>query len=185
MLLALDDNLLQSVDELFSPLFGEDVLEELLGLVNSVGHLLSSLLGDSVLEIVDLASSLLLSLVTRWGVSVGLRLGSTSLVVGSAEDLVLLLSERSIGVSGAVEVLSVALELLLCLALVLLLLLLSLLLLLLSLVIGGASRSGVALVVSDPTQSVCGKMMYCDRGLTGQNGDRPWGCIGSHFHLDP
>jgi hypothetical protein len=121
-------------------------VKELLGLFDGIVELFSVLLGNSVLEILSLSSGLVLGR----SVSVGLGLGRASLLVGSASDLVLLLSERGVGVSRVVEVLSVRLQGILGLALVLLLLLLELLLLLLSLVVCLASGSRVALSVDDP-----------------------------------
>jgi hypothetical protein len=151
VLLALDDNLLQSVNELLPSLLGEGIVKELLGLFDGVVELFSVLLGDSVLELLSLSSGLVLGR----SVLVGLRLGRASLLVGSASDLVLLLSERGVGVSRVVEVLSVRLQGFLGLALVLLLLLLELLLLLLSLVVCLASGSRVALSVDDPVCQWC------------------------------
>jgi hypothetical protein len=146
VLLALDDNLLQSVDELLPSLLGESLVEELLGLLDGIVDLLSVLLGDSLLELLSLVSGLVLV----GCVSVGFRLGGGSLLVGSAGKLVLLLGEGSVGVSRVVEVLGVRLQLTLGIALGLLLLLLQLLLLLLSLVVCLAGGSRVALVVGDP-----------------------------------
>jgi hypothetical protein len=114
------------------------------------------LLGDSLLELFGLVPSLVLGIfrvvghVGSVGLPVGLGLSLGSLVVGSAEDLVLLLREGSVGVSVVVEILSVGLELVLGGTLGLFLLLLSLLLLLLSLVVNVTGRSSVALVVGDP-----------------------------------
>lgn len=150
VLLALDNDLLQSVDELVSPLLWEGIVEEVSGLVEGVRHLCSSLFGDTVLELLSLASSLTLGVVAGRGLLVGLGFGGTSLLVGSAQDLVLLGLEGSIGVSRAGEVLGLVAELALGLLLVLVSLSLSLLLLLLSLVVGRAGRSGVALGVDDP-----------------------------------
>jgi len=62
VLLALDNNLLQSVDELLPSLFGEDIVDELLGLLDGVVDSLSVLLRNSVLELLGLASSLVLGL---------------------------------------------------------------------------------------------------------------------------
>jgi len=146
VLLALDDDLLQSVDELLPSLLGESLLEELLGLLDGIVDLFSVLLRDSLLELLGLVSGLVLGRC----VSVGLGLGGGSLLVGSAGKLVLLLGEGSVGVSRVVEVLSVRLQLALGIALGLLLLLLELLLLLLSLVVCLAGGSGVALVVGNP-----------------------------------
>jgi hypothetical protein len=156
VLLALDDNLLQSVDELLPSLLGEDIVNKLLGLLDSIVELLSVLLGDSLLELLGLVSGLLLSIfgivghVGSVGLPVGLGLGLGSLVVSSAEDLVLLLREGCVGVSVVVEVLGVRLDLLLGGTLGLFLLLLGFLLLLLSLIVCVTGRSSVALVVGDP-----------------------------------
>ena len=120
------------------------------------------LLGDSLLELLGLVSGLVLGIfgivgqvgsvghVGSVGLPVGLGLGLRSLVVGLAEDLVLLLREGCVGISVVVEILGVRLELLLGGTLGLFLLLLSLLLLLLSLVVDVTGGSSVALVVSDP-----------------------------------
>lgn len=156
MLLALDDNLLQSVNELLPSFLGEDLVDKLLGLLDSVVELLSVLLGDSLLELLGLVPGLVLGIFGIVGhvgsvrLPVGFRLGLGSLVVSSAEDLVLLLRQGSVGVSVVVEILSVRLDLLLGGTLGFFLLLLHLLLLLLSLVVGFTGRSTVALVVSDP-----------------------------------
>jgi hypothetical protein len=152
VLLALDNDLLESVDELLPSLLGESVSEDVLGLLDSVIDLLSVLLGDSVLELLGLASGLVLGLTLAGDIVsvVGLSLGRLSLLVGLAGNLVLLFREGSVGVSGVVEVLSVRLQGLLSVTLGLFLLLLSFLLLLLSLVVCLTGRSGVALGVLDP-----------------------------------
>jgi hypothetical protein len=110
------------------------------------------LLGDSLLELLGLVSGLVLGLTLAGDITsvVGLGFGGRSLLVGSVSELVLLLSQRSVGVSRVVEILGVRLDLLLGGTLGLLLLLLSLLLLLLSLVVSGTGRSGVTIGVLDP-----------------------------------
>lgn len=124
MLLALDNDLLQSVDELVPSLLWEGIVQDLLGLLDGIVEPLSVLFGNSVLELFSLASSLVLGLALAGCVSVGLGLGGASLLVGSTGNLVLLLSERGVGVSVIVEVLGVRLQGALGIALVLFLLLL-------------------------------------------------------------
>lgn len=148
VLLALDNNLLESVDELVSSLLGEGVLDDLLGGVDRVGGGLSVLLGDLLLELVGPVSGLSLGLVS---VDVGrVGVGLVGLLVGGAGDLVPLLSERSVGVSRGVEILGVRSGLVLGLGLDVLLLVLEVVLGLLSLVVGLTGGSGVALMVGDP-----------------------------------
>jgi hypothetical protein len=152
-----DTHLLQSVDELLPPLLGERILDDLLGSVNSSASTFSVLLWNLLLELVGLVSSLVLG-ITR--VVVGtLLLSSVLLVLSSAEHLVLLLREGSVGVSVTGNILGVRLDLLfkttlgrglgLSLVFSLVSLLLGLLLLLLSLVVGLAGRSGVTGRVGD------------------------------------
>lgn len=143
MLLALDDDLLQSIDKLVPPLLGEGIVQEVLCFVKGVRHLGASLFGDSVLEVFRLATGFARDFVLRWGLGPSCAL----LLTRSAKKLILLVLERGVGVSRAVEVLSVALELALGLTLALVPLLLSLLLLLLSFFVSGARGSGVALAV--------------------------------------
>lgn len=151
VLLALDDNLLQSVDELLSSLLGESILNDVLRGVDGVGSSLSVLFRDLLLELVGLVSSLVLSLVS---VDVGgVVVGLVGFSVGLTSDLVSLFSERSVGVSRVVEVLGVRSSLVLGLVLELILLLDSLLFGLLSLVVSLTRRSRVALGVGDPTTS--------------------------------
>lgn len=157
VLLALDDDLFQSVDELLPSLLGEGVLEELLGLSHGVVEPLSVLLRDSLLELLGFASGLVLGFTLTGCVSVSLGLGGGSLLLGSASKLVLLLREGSVGVSRVVEVLGVRLQLALGITLGLLFLLLGFLLLLLSLVVCLSSRSRVAILVNDPVCQRDGK----------------------------
>lgn len=148
VLLALDDNLLQSVDELLSSLLWESIGNNVFGSIKGVRSGSSVLLGNLLLELVGLFSSLALGLVSVniWSVAVGL----VGLLAGSAGDLVSLLSKRGVGVSRSVQVLSVCRGLVLGLVLELVFLLHGLLLCLLSLVVGLTRRSSVALCVGDP-----------------------------------
>ena len=120
------------------------------------------LLGDLVLEallaLLGLLTSLALGIL---GVDVGpVRLGLALLAgtlgvrLGGAQDLVLLLRERCVGVARGVEVVGLGPGVVLCLRLGLLLHVLRLLLALLSLVVGLTGGAGVAVGIADPVRSV-------------------------------
>ena len=144
VVLALDNDLLQSVDELVSSLFGEVIVHEVLGLLDTPRCLLSLLVGDGVESLV-LGVLLGLATVVVRGVLVG---GASSLVLG----LFLLVSSSIHRVVRLPDVFGVRLELLLDTTLAALLFVLAssfalgLLLLRVSLVLGFVSSAGCLVV---------------------------------------
>lgn len=156
-----DIYLLKPVDELISPLLGQLIVDEVLGLLNVIGRLLPVFLRDSIPQCGSLAPGLLLvTLVIGVGkVLVGLSISCIAFVVGSALNLFLLLRQGSIGVTVTGHILSVRTSLLLAGLLVVssgrlkvLSLGLGIRLGSLGLVVGLTSRSSLALVVNEPRQ---------------------------------
>lgn len=158
VLLAIDDDLLQSVDELLPSLLREGVLDNVSSLVDSAGSLLSVLVGDGVESLVlGLLSVLRGVVLARPGV--GLLSTLLLLLVSLVLGLILLGSGSVDGVTRSSDVLQVRLGLLLqsagstgsvlslatSLLLLLLSLVLGLVLLLTSFLSGLAGRSLLAI----------------------------------------
>jgi len=112
VLLAVNNDLLESVNELLPSLLGESVVDNVLGLVDSSRDPLSVLVGDGV-ESPVLGLVSVLGNITVAGSLVGLASGLVLLLTGLVLGLVLLGSGSVDGVTGSSDVLHVGLGLLL------------------------------------------------------------------------